>query len=578
MSEGVTITNNSELDDLLNYQSETNSSDYKGTKIGEISELEQSFFESENKNDDKSSPASSAQTNVTNTQENKEEIKETLPEETKENITPQNPEPATTAVQPEKEISSASEDHQIVTDESTSTKETETVDPGTTDTNLSQSLFHAEMNKLNLDYQEGDIIKGTIRTIEKSGLIVDINYKSDGFVANAEYSNDPAITPTSDNLKPGDEISVYIEKLESKEGYTILSKKHADYELAWNTIGRCLKNKETLEVNITSTVQGGLVACYEGIKGFIPASQVIRDQDTPLSDFLEAHIPVVVLQVDRKRRKVIFSHKSAKVHPKKDNLAKIIETIEVGEVRPGKVSSIKDFGVFVDIGGIEGLVHISELSWARVNHPSELLKIGQAVNVFVLGLDKENYKVSLGMKQLVADPWVNIAERYQIGQVVSGTISRIVPFGAFIKIEDNLEGLIHISELRYGHVDNVGDVVSIGLKVQARIIKLNPDEQRIGLSLKGLNKNDDKNPSTDTEEIQTPATDQNSLDAKEEISEIEEIPEIENSSEIENISEDTENTTINTAENTDQTSSSTDQETPVDQETNLEQETVTKNA
>lgn len=363
------------------------------------------------------------------------------------------------------------------------------------------SFFEKELDRLVMDYQEGDIIKGTVRRIEKGGVLVDINYKSDGYILNSEFSNDPDETPEN-TLKPGDEVNVFIMNLESKEGYTILSRKRAEYELAWGTIANAAKNRETIEVKVTSKVEGGLVADFKGIKGFIPASQVQRDPSDNLDSLINEKLPVTVLKSDRRRRKVIFSHKMAKAKVHKEDADKLMEDIEVGQVREGRVTSIKDFGVFVDLGGIEGLIHISELSWSRIGHPSEMLHVGDKVKVFVLGVDKESKRISLGMKQLEPDPWVHVIEKYKINDIVHGTISRIAAFGAFIRLSDNLEGLIHISELSYDHVKKVEDVVSVGDEVQARIIKLLPDEQRIGLSLKGVNNPHINNRETPTDEEQ----------------------------------------------------------------------------
>ncbi len=357
--------------------------------------------------------------------------------------------------------------------------------------------FEEMIRKEMLDYQQGDIIKGIVRRIEKAGVLVDFNYKSEGFIEKAELSVDP--NASSQPLTPGDEISAYILKLETKDGYTLLSQKRAEYEFAWNTIIRIAKTKETIDVNVTSSVVGGLVVDYKGIKGFIPASQVLHSEKQNLENYIAQYLSVTVLQADRKRRKVIFSQKLARTKPQKQDMDKIFETIEVGQVCEGKVTSIKDFGAFVDIGGVEGLIHISELSWARVNHPSEKLKIGDKVKVFVLGVDREANKISLGMKQLQPDPWVRVAEKYKVGNIVTGVITRILSFGAFIQLEENLEGLIHISELASNHIEKVEDVVTVGQKVSAKIVKLIPAEQKIGLSLKRLSQ-EEKESDTETDE------------------------------------------------------------------------------
>lgn len=367
------------------------------------------------------------------------------------------------------------------------------------DSSGSDGTFAEEMERMILDYQDGDIIKGTVRRIEKSGVLVDISHKSDGFIANSEFSFDPEDSP-ADIIKPGDEVNVLIMKLESKEGYTVLSRRRAEYEMAWNTLSRFSKSKDLVSVRVASKVEGGLVVSYNGIKGFIPASQVTKEAEESLDTFIGKSLEVIVIQVDRKRRKVIFSHKVGKPKMSREDAARLIDGVEIGQVRGGKITSVKDFGVFVDLGGIEGLVHISEISWSRVGHPSEVLRSGQDVQVFVLGVDRENLKISLGMKQLETDPWVNVAEKYQIGQAVTGEVSRVVAFGAFVRLEQNLEGLIHISELSNQHIEKVEDVVKPGDSVKVKIIKLVPEEQRIGLSIKALGRNDDASSQPNSEE------------------------------------------------------------------------------
>jgi len=368
-------------------------------------------------------------------------------------------------------------------------KTTETVIPKVSvraqlEASADSSDFQAQMNSMLMDYQEGDVVTGVVRHVEKSGVLVDMGYKSDGFISNAEFSNDPDITPASLGLKPGDDIRAYIEKLESREGYTILSRKRAEYEDAWSSLISLAKSRGSLEVKITSKVQGGLVASYMGIKGFIPASHILKEPEDTLDGWIGQTIEAGVIQADRKRRKVVFAKRTAKQKANREAAQKLLESLEMGQVRQGKVTSIKDFGVFVDLGGAEGLVHISELSWVRVANPSELVTVGQDVSVFVLGVDKENGKISLGMKQLQPDPWVNVKERYNVGDLVTGVVTRILTFGAFVKIEANLEGLIHISELSNKRVLRVEDIVSVGQTVEAKIIKIIPEDQKIGLSLR----------------------------------------------------------------------------------------------
>ncbi len=438
----------------------------QGTKLGSISELEKELLQ--NEETPEINPVQNshiAETEIvseeTKTIENKPEIKKSEPIIENLSITNSN-----------------SETKSNINDKTTTKTATKT-------NTQHQDELEKNLNNIIFDYNIGDLTTGIVRAIEKSGILVDFKYKADGFIPNNEFSLGADDLQIKD-IKPGDEINVLIIKLETKEGYALLSRKKAEFEAAWNYLIAIAKTKEVINVDVISKVEGGLVVDYKGIRGFIPASQVIKKTEENLDEFLNTSLDVTVIQVERKRRKVIFSHKLAKQKSTKKENEKLYEELEVGQIRTGLVSSIRSFGVFVDLGGAEGLVHISELSWARVNHPSELLKIGDEVKVFVLGFDKDNRKISLGMKQLQADPWVNITEKYEIGQIVQGKVSRLVSFGAFIQLDKNIEGLIHISELSYDHIDKIENVIKPGDTINAKIIKLIPEEQKIGLSLKGI--------------------------------------------------------------------------------------------
>jgi len=346
-------------------------------------------------------------------------------------------------------------------------------------------LFKAAIETSLVDFKEGDVVKGVIRSIEKSGLLIDISYKSDGFVPNSEFSDSNSLVPT-ESLVVGDMIDVYIEKLETKEGYTLLSCKKAEYELMWKKMGHFLDSKETLNVKVLSVVRGGVVVTFSGIRGFIPLSHLLIDNKSALDGLVGTVLPVIVLNVDESRRKVVFSNRMAQKKPLTADAVGLMDSLEVGQIHKGVVSSLKDFGAFIDIGGIEGLAHISELSWSRVSHPSEILTEGSEVEVFVLGVDKDKQRISFGLKQLQEDPWSKVMDRYTVGQVLQGTVSRIVPFGAFVQLEPNLEGLIHISEFSDSHVKNIRDLVKEDDKVTIKVIRLQPEEQKIGLSLKNI--------------------------------------------------------------------------------------------
>ncbi|MEE8637706.1 MAG: 30S ribosomal protein S1 [Candidatus Margulisiibacteriota bacterium] len=333
------------------------------------------------------------------------------------------------------------------------------------------------------EYKVGDIVKGTVLKIDPSGILVDIKYKADGLILTEELS-DKSFGSPEEIVKVGEVIDVYIENLENKEGYAVLSKKRADYEKRWRTAYDAYKNKKILEGKVIQILQGGLVLDCEGIRGFIPASQVLKRAKESLDSFKDKMLPVKVIEINRRQGKIVLSHKLATGEKEKYKAEKVLEDVEVGQVRHGIVSSIKSFGAFVDIGGIEGLIHLSELSWKRVKHPSDVLKLGQELDVFVLGVDKINKKVALGLKELQPDPWVNAADYFKPGQIVKVKIMRFAKFGAFAELEHDLEGLIHISEMSKEPVQKPEDAAKIGDVIDVKILRVLPEEQKIGLSIK----------------------------------------------------------------------------------------------
>lgn len=325
------------------------------------------------------------------------------------------------------------------------------------------------------DYRAGGLVTGKIVSIDQGGALVDIGYKSDGFIPREE------LTP---ELKAGDKVNAVIEKLETKEGYVLLSKKIADHEIKWEEAYNAYKTKKLLEAKVTGAVKGGLVADFSGLRGFIPASQVLKSPEAALEDFVGKALPVKIIEINRRQSKIVLSHKLAAVEHEKKEATRLIDELEVGQVRRGKVKNLKTFGAFIDLGGIEGLIHLSELSWKRVKHPSEVLKTGQEIDVFVLGVDKINNKVSLGLKELQTDPWSVAGEKYKPGQTIKVKVLRLTKFGAFVEIEEGLEGLIHLSELSKDRVEIPDQAVKPGDIVEVKILRIMPDEQKIGLSIK----------------------------------------------------------------------------------------------
>lgn len=335
------------------------------------------------------------------------------------------------------------------------------------------------------EYKAGDIVKGKVLKIDPSGVLVDIKYKADGLIPTEELSEHSFGSP-AEVVKVGDIVDVYIENLENKEGYVVLSKKRAEQEVRWNAAYEAYKNRTSLEGKVLQVLKGGLVVDCGGIRGFVPASQVNRKPGEDLEAFKDRVIAVKVIELNRRQGKIVLSHRMTAGDKEKVDNQKILNELEVGQVRRGKVSSLKSFGAFVDLGGIEGLIHLSELSWKRVKHPSELLKVGQELDVFVLGVDKANKKVSLGLKELQPDPWANAADYYKPGQIVKAKILRFAKFGAFAELEHGLEGLIHISEMSKEQILTPADAARIGDVVDVKILRVIPEEQRIGLSMRAV--------------------------------------------------------------------------------------------
>ncbi len=354
------------------------------------------------------------------------------------------------------------------------------------------------------EYQVGDIVKGKVIKIDPSGVLVDIKYKADGLVPLEELAERVPKSP-EEVVKIGDVIDVIIENLENKEGYAVLSKKKADYERKWKFASDAFRNKTLIEGNVIQALKGGLVVDCEGVRGFVPASQVSKKPEETLESFVGKTLPLKVIEVNRRQGKIVLSHRMAAPEKGKLESQKLLDELEVGQVRRGKVVSMKSFGAFVDLGGIEGLIHISELSWKRVKHPSEVLKMGDEIDVFVLGVDRINKKVALGLKELQPDPWANASDLYKPGQVVKAKILRFAKFGAFAELEHGLEGLIHVSEMSKEPVQKPEDAARIGDTVEVKILRVIPEEQKIGLSIKEVVKDREKRAAKEAAATTAPA-------------------------------------------------------------------------
>ncbi len=333
-------------------------------------------------------------------------------------------------------------------------------------------------------FEEGDIISGVIIKIDRDEVLVDVGYKSEGVIPQKELTI-RGNRKTKDIVTEGQQVDALVLQKEDVDGRLILSKKRADFQKAWDEIEECCKSNKTVEGDVIEVVKGGLILDI-GLRGFLPASLVELHRVKDLKNYLSQKLRCKIIETDRRRNNVVLSRRAVLESERRDERRKILDKLEIGQVLTGKISSIVDFGAFVDLGGIDGLIHISELSWTHVNHPSEVVDIGKEVNVQVLEIDYVKERVSLGLKQTQTDPWKDIPKEFKVNQKIKGQITKIVPFGAFLELNDGIEGLIHISELASEDVDEITDVINIGDETEAVITEIELDRRRISLSIKKL--------------------------------------------------------------------------------------------
>ncbi|MEY8562395.1 30S ribosomal protein S1 [Eggerthellaceae bacterium 3-80] len=332
------------------------------------------------------------------------------------------------------------------------------------------------------EFDEGDLVDGTVVKIEHDEVLVDIGFKSEGVIPARELSIRKDADP-SDIVSLGDAIEALVLTKEDKDGRLILSKKRAEYERAWISVEEKFKAGEIVTGEVIEVVKGGLILDI-GLRGFLPASLVDLRRVKDLDMYLGTEIEARVIEMDRNRNNVVLSRRVLLEEGRKNERAEILAKLTKGMRLKGVVSSIVDFGAFVDLGGIDGLVHISELSWNHVNHPSEVVKVGDEVEVEVLDVDLNRERISLGLKQTTEDPWVKLVDSYPVGSIADGKVTKIVPFGAFIELGDSIEGLVHISEMAARHIDTPAQVVKPGDDVKVKVMEINPERRRISLSMK----------------------------------------------------------------------------------------------
>ena len=330
------------------------------------------------------------------------------------------------------------------------------------------------------DARPGDILRGRVVHISQDGVLVDVGAKSEGIIHMRDLSH-RRVERADEVVQLGDEISVYVVGYEGDEGTMKLSKRRADEESAWERLEDAQKNSEVLESPVVEVVKGGLVVDV-GLRGFIPASLIAPGFVHDLEPFLGQTVRVRVLEIDRHKRRAILSRKDVLAEETKAKQEEVWSKIEEGQVWEGTVKSVTDFGAFIDLGSVDGLLHISEMSWTRINHPSEILEVGQSVRVKVIRLNPEKGKISLGLRQVEGSPWDKASERYEEGRIYRGQVVRLAPFGVFVQLEPGIDGLVHISQLADYRVNNPAEVVEVGDEVAVKVIQVDPERKRISLS------------------------------------------------------------------------------------------------
>ncbi len=342
--------------------------------------------------------------------------------------------------------------------------------------------FEAAIAATVIEFKEGDIVEGTVVSVDSDGAMVDIGYKSEGLIPTEELSIRNNVDP-SQIVSIGERIEALVLNKEDDEGRLILSKKRAQYERAWGRIQHITDSGETVTGTVIEVVKGGLIVDI-GLRGFLPASLVDLRRVRDLEPFVGEEIEAKVIELDRNRNNVVLSRRAYLEEEQQEQRQAFLDDMAEGEVREGVVSSVVNFGAFVDLGGMDGLVHVSELSWQHVNHPSEVVKVGDKVTVRVLEVERSRERISLSIRQTLEDPWVVFARDNEVGAVVEGQVIKTVPFGAFVSVAEGVEGLVHVSEIAVHRVESPELELSIGQQVSAKITELDEEKRRVSLSIK----------------------------------------------------------------------------------------------
>ncbi len=331
-------------------------------------------------------------------------------------------------------------------------------------------------------FEEGDVVTGHVVRIDKDEVLVDIGYKSEGVIPSNELSIRKSVDP-KDEVELGEEVDALVLTKEDQDGRLILSKKRARFEKAWRRIEAAAESGEPVDGTVIEVVKGGLIIDL-GVRGFLPASLVDIRRVPHLDEYLGQTIECRVIELNRSRNNVVLSRRAVLEEQRREDRERILDRLQPGMIVEGTISNIVDFGAFVDLDGIDGLIHISELSWSHVNHPSEILSIGDTVSVKVLDIDRDRQRISLGLKQTQEDPWQRVVDTYNVGDELEGRVTKVVTFGAFVEILDGVEGLVHISELAQHHVENPREIIQPSDEVKVKILEIDSERRRLSLSIK----------------------------------------------------------------------------------------------
>ncbi len=348
-----------------------------------------------------------------------------------------------------------------------------------------EAALLAAIDKTIKYFNDGDIVEGTIVKVDRDEVLLDIGYKTEGVIPSRELSIKHDVDP-SEVVSVGDVVEALVLQKEDKDGRLILSKKRAQYERAWGDIEAIKAAGGMVKGTVIEVVKGGLILDI-GLRGFLPASLVEMRRVRDLAPYMGQEIEAKIIELDKNRNNVVLSRRAWLEQTQSQVRHNFLTTLQKGQVRPGVISSIVNFGVFVDLGGVDGLVHVSELSWKHIDHPAEVVEVGTEVTVEVLEVDMDRERVSLSLKATQEDPWQLFARTHGVGQVVTGKVTKLVPFGAFVRVDDGIEGLVHISELAARHVEIPEQVVKVDDEIFVKVIDIDLERRRISLSLKQAN-------------------------------------------------------------------------------------------